>query len=102
MRIVRYTLETKAERTVCIDGVFRCPNPACQYSSPVRAWGQGFATRKTPESPLSTTKLPGELRVLVKQEAEQRAWADARQHYHTVQCPRCTRAPAPSVQFLQP
>jgi hypothetical protein len=101
VRIVTYTAETKAERIVCLDGLFRCPNPACGYTSPFRAWGKGFATNKV-TSRLATVKIPGEMQMATKRNAEQQAWADAQSNYQRVTCPRCMRGANPSIQFANP
>lgn len=101
VRIVRYTAETKAERTVCLDGVFRCPNPACGYTSVMRAWGRGFA-RNSVESRLATVSIPGEMVMATKRVAEAQAWAEAQARYQAVTCPRCARGRNDGVQFAQP
>ena len=96
-----YTLETKAERTVCVDSVFRCPNPACGFTSAFRAWGRGRSAESI-RSHESTVKLPGALRMSVKRAAEQQAWADAHGRAQRVTCPRCARGPNESIQFATP
>ena len=96
-----YTLETKADRTVCLDGSFQCPNPACGYASPFRAWGRGVASDKVRgDSP--TIRLPGATRMAVKRIAEQNAWGDAQRKYNQVTCPRCMRGPNEGIQFANP
>jgi hypothetical protein len=101
VKVVRYTAETKAERVVCLDGVFRCPNPACGYASAFRAWGRGFAVNSV-ESRLATVKIPGEMSMATKRAAEQRAWADAQSRYHKLTCPRCVRRGNEGIQFATP
>ena len=101
VRIVTYSVETKAERIVCLDGLFRCPNPACGYTSPYRAWGKGFATNKV-SSRAANVKIPGEMHLQTKRNAEQQAWADAQSRFQRVTCPRCMRGPNDGVQFANP
>lgn len=100
-RYTVYTMTTKAERVVCLDGVFRCPNPACGYTSPFRAWGRGAAENKIEQKHVSPT-IPGTMRLATKQNAERIAWADAQQKYARAACPRCTRTQIQGLQFLHP
>ena len=96
-----YTMTTKAERVVCLDGVFQCPNPACRYTSPVRAWGRGMAQNKVEKRHVTPT-IPGTMRLATKQAAERNAWADAQQKYARVVCPRCSGNRIDGVQVLHP
>lgn len=100
-RVTWYTLETKAERTVCLDGVYQCPNPMCRYTSPFRAWGKGFAKNEV-KSDKRDVNMPGQMRMGVKRVAEQQAWADAQARFGRVRCPRCMGNQDPSLQFMNP
>jgi hypothetical protein len=100
-RYTVYSMTTKAERVVCLDGVFRCPNPACGYVSPFRAWGRGRAENKVEKKHISPT-IPGAMRLATKQTAERNAWADAQQKCASLACPRCARPPLEGLQFLHP
>lgn len=97
-RITYYTLSTKADRTVCLDGFFQCPNPACRYASPYRAWGKGTGSNKITDTNRNLT-MPGEMRMGVKRVAENQAWADAQRRFQMVRCPRCMGFRDPQVQF---
>lgn len=97
--MIVYTLETKAERQVCLDGVLQCPNPMCRATMRWRAWGSGFVMEKITGHSRSEMTIPGTLRLKLKQQAELKAWQMAQARAAKIGCPRCTKATNEGIQF---
>lgn len=97
--MIVYTLETKVERQVCLDGVLHCPNPMCRASMRWRAWGSGFSMETLRGHSRSEMTITGKVRLKLKQQAELKAWQQAQQRAAKMGCPRCTRATNEGIQF---
>jgi hypothetical protein len=94
-----YTIELSVDRRVCIDGVYRCPNPACGFAGRVRAWGFG-AAKATNGSSAPVEHIPSKDIAFAKETAEGAAWTAAHKSYARVACPRCMGQQDASVQFF--
>jgi len=97
--MIVYTLETKVERQVCLDGVLHCPNVMCRATMRWRAWGSGFAMETLRADTKSALMVTGQMRLKLKHQAELKAWQQAQARAAKLGCPRCTKATNEGIQF---